>query len=203
MHSIDSKSAEKQTYIKFSATQPMICRVCNEQIIPKNAHIIMSPDILDNDSDKEKVISSVPKRYYECSCYENQSKIYFPYSEGLVETMKKNEQGKIPIVALDIGKNIVPETPLSDTMPYDTYGNKTYYQYDSFQTQNNNNTDIDLLLIKASDILVDDYIRNYSQVPDKAKENAVLEYPRVVKLCNTLSLLAIMCGRRDVLPPEI
>ena len=67
-----------------------------------------------------------------------------------------------------------------------------------FKTQNNNNTDIDLHLIKASDILVDDYIRNYPQVPDKAKENAILEYPRVIKLCNTLSLLAIMCGRREL-----
>ena len=89
MHSIDSKSAEKQKYIKFNPTQPIICPVCNQQIISKNAHIIMSPDILDNDSKKKKVISSVPKRYYECSCYESQSKIYFPYREGLIETMKE------------------------------------------------------------------------------------------------------------------
>ena len=199
MHSIDSKSAEKQKYIKFNATQPMTCQVCNQQIIPKNAHIIMSPDILDNDSDEKNIISSVPKRYYECSCYENESKIYFPYREGIIETMKENKQDKIPLVVLDIGKNIAPETPLSDTMPYDTYGNKTYYQYDNFQRQNNDHTDIDLHLIKASNILVDDYIRGYSGMPDKAKENVILEYPRVIKLCNTLSLLAIMCGRRETL----
>ena len=199
MHSIDSKSAEKQKYIKFTATQPMICQVCKQQIIPKNAHIIISPDILDNDSKKKKGISSVPKRYYECSCYENKSKIYFPYREGIVEIMKENEQGKIPIVTLDIGKNIVPETPLSDTMPYDTYGNKTYYQYDNFQRQNNDHTDIYLHLIKANDILVDDYISDYSEMPNEAKDNVILEYPRVLKLCNTLSLLAIMCGRRETL----
>ena len=198
MHSIDSKSATEKKYIKFNTTQPMICPVCNQQIIPRNAHIIMSPDILDNDSNKEKAISSAPNRYYECSCYGNQSKIYFPYREGVVETMKENTQDKIPILILDIGKNISPETPLSDTMPDDTYKNKTYYQYDSFQVQNNNDTDIDLHLIKASDILVDDYIRNYPQVPDKAKENAILQYPRVIKLCNTLSLLALMCGRREL-----
>ena len=197
MHSIDSKSAEKQKYIKFNTTQPMICPVCKQQIIPKNAHIIMSPDILDSDSDKKKVISSAPKRYYECSCYENESKIYFQYSEGLIETVKENEQDEIPIVALGVGKNIAPETPLSDTMPHDTYENKTYHQYDNFQTQNNNNTDIDLHLIKASDILVDDYIRGYSGMPDKAKDNVILEYPRIIKLCNTLSLLALMCGRRQ------
>ena len=199
MHSIDSKSAEKQKYIKFNATQSMICPVCKQQIIPKNAHIIMSPDILDNDSNKKKVISPVPKRYYECSCYENRSKIYFPYREGIVETLKENEQGKIPIITLGIGKNIVPETPLSDTMPYDTCGNKTYYQYDNFQRQHNNDIDIELHPIKASDILVDDYIRNYPQGLDKVKENAILEYPRVIKLCNTLSLFAIMCGRRETL----
>ena len=198
MHSIDSESAEKQKYIKLDTTRPMVCPVCNQQIIPKNAHIIMSSDILDSDSDKKKVISSAPKRYYECSCYENQSKIYFQYSEGLIETVKENEQDKIPIVELGVGKNIASETPLSDTMPHDTYENKTYYQYDNFQTQNNNNTDIDLHLIKASDILVDDYIRGYSGIPDEAKENAILEYLRVIKLCNTLSLLAIMCGRREL-----
>ena len=194
MHSIDSESAEKQKYIKFNTTQPMTCQVCDQQIIPKNAHII----ILGSDSDKKKVISSAPKRYYECSCYENESKIYFQYSEGLIETVKENEQDEIPIVALGVGKNIAPETPLSDTMPHDTYENKTYHQYDNFQTQNNNNTDIDLHPIKASDILVDDYIRGYSGMPDKAKDNVILEYPRIIKLCNTLSLLAIMCGRREL-----
>ena len=198
MHSIDSESAEKQKYIKLDTTRPMICPVCNQQIIPKNAHIIMSSDILDSDSDKKKVISSAPKRYYECSCYENQSKIYFQYSEGLTETVKENEQDKIPIVALGVGKNIAPETPLSDTMPHDTYENKTYYQYDNFQTQNNNNTNIDLHPIKASDILVDDYIRGYSGMPNEAKDNDILVYPRVIKLCNTLSLLALMCGRREL-----
>ena len=84
-------------------------------------------------------------------------------------------------------------------MPYDTYENKTYYQYDNFQTQNNNNIDIDLHLIKASDILVDDYIRDYSGMPNDAKDNVILQYPRVLKLCNTLSLLALMCGRRELL----
>ena len=198
MHSIDSESAEKQKYIKLDTTRPMPCSVCNQQIIPKNAHIIMIPDILDSDSDKKKGISSAPKRYYECSCYENQSKIYFPYREEVIGTMRENKQDKIPIVTLDIGKNVAPETPLSDTTRYDTYGNKTYYLYDSFQMQNNNNTDIDLFLIKASDILVDDYIRGYSGMPVEAKDNAILEYPRVIKLCNTLSLLALMCARQGL-----
>ena len=196
MHSIDSKSAEKEKHIKFNATQPMICPVCEQPIMPKNAHIIMSPDILDNDP--KKVISSVPHRYYECSCYENQGKIYFPYREGPVKKMKEDTPCKNPTIILDIGKNISPETPLSDTMSYDTYSNKTYYQYDNFQMQNDNNTGIDLHLIKASNILVDDYIRNYSGMPDKAKDNVILDYPRVIKLCNTLSLLALMCGRREL-----
>ena len=63
-------------------------------------------------------------------------------------------------------------------MPYDTYGNKTYYQYDNFQRQHNNDIDIELHPIKASDILVDDYIRDYPQVLDKVKENAILEIPK-------------------------
>ena len=46
MHSIDSKSAEKQKYIKLDITRPMICPVCNQEIIPKNSHIIFNPDIL-------------------------------------------------------------------------------------------------------------------------------------------------------------
>ena len=204
MHSIDSKSAEKQKCIKFNTTKPMICPVCNQQLIAKSGYVLEYRDPLDqisipgDTSDKRETIDPAPKRYFECSCHEKQGKIYFRYSEGLIETVVENKQGKIPIVTLDIGKNIVPETPLSDTTPYDTYENKTYYQYDNFQSQNDNNADIDLHLIKASDILVDDYIRGYSERSDKAKDNVILEYPRVIKLCNTLSLLAIMCGRREL-----
>ena len=184
MHSIDSKSAKKQTYIKLDTTKPMICPVCNQQLIAKSGYVLEPRATLDLDDepDKKETIDPAPKRYYERSCHENQGKIYFPYSEGLISTMGEKNNGT-PIVTLDTGKNIAPETPLSDTMSYDTYENKTYYQYDIFQMQNTNNTDINLFLIKASDILVDDYIRSYSGMPDKAKEKTILEYPRVIKLC--------------------
>ena len=199
MHSIDSKSAEKQKHIKLNTTRPMICPVCNQQLIAKSGYVLEYRDALDLDDepDKKESIDPAPKRYYECSCDKNQGKIYFPYSEGLISTTRKKNDGT-PVVTLDTGKNIAPETPLSDTMPYDTYETKTYFQYDIFQMQNNNNTDINLFLIKASDILVDDYIRGYSGMPNEAKDNDILVYPRVIKLCNTLSLLALMCGRREL-----
>ena len=198
MHSIDSKTAEKQISIKLNITRPMICPVCNQQLIAKSGYVLEPRDDLDDELDKKESIDPAPKRYYECSCHENQGKIYFPYSEGLIETVKENEQGKIPIVALGAGENIAHDTPLSDTTHHDTYENKTYFQYDIFQRQNNNNIDINLFLIKASNILVDDYIRGYSGMSNKAKDNAILEYPRVIKLCNTLSLLSLMCGIREL-----
>ena len=193
MRFIDSGSAEKHKTIKLDTTKPMICLVCVQQITPKNAYMFTEPDIFDNDPNEEKTISSAEVRYYKCSCYENQSKIYFPYKAGVVHTMEEKNDGT-PILTLDLGKEFSPETPLSDTTPADTVKTKTFYYYDRFKRQNNNDTDTDLHLIKASNILVDDYIRNYPQVPDKAKENAILEYPRVIKLLNTLSLLALMCG---------
>ena len=175
MHSIDSKTAEKQTYIKLDTTRPMICPVCNQQLIAKSGYVLEPRDDLDDKPDKKESIDPAPKRYYDCSCHENQGKIYFPYSEGVISSTREKNDGT-PVVTLDRGKNISAETPLSDTTRHDTYENKTYFQYDIFQMQNNNNTDIDLFLIKASDILVDDYIRGYSGMSVKAKDCSAYAY---------------------------